>query len=326
MKQLENLRWSPSWITHLGCVKGCLDWLDIDLSDGWLHGGTGHAFIINMHEVVCPSGPTAWKSMKLLELGANLGYKQKALFGFKGEGNLPELQEKAWNFVQREIDAEHPCYGWELRWPEFYVVYGYDDVGYYYSGAGCDEGAGPKPWQELGDTGIGVVEMYSIRPGEAVRPSIAVRAALEFALEFAEGSDDYMLPKYHAGLDGFDHWIRAVEEATASRLGMGYNAVVWHECRTHAAAFLEEAGERIELAPSRLFDDALAHYREVARILGKVVELYPMKQVDDDVRIESDERIAKAAANLKCARDAEAAGLETLAELLEALGGPLDEE
>jgi len=25
MKKLENLRWVPSWVTHLGCLKGCLE-------------------------------------------------------------------------------------------------------------------------------------------------------------------------------------------------------------------------------------------------------------------------------------------------------------
>ncbi len=64
MKQLKSLRWKPRWVSHLGCIKGCLDFSGIDISDAWLFGATGHAFIINMHEVVCPSGPTAWKEAK----------------------------------------------------------------------------------------------------------------------------------------------------------------------------------------------------------------------------------------------------------------------
>jgi hypothetical protein len=41
MKQLRNLRWAPRWVSHLGCVKGCLDYLGLDISDAWLFGGTG---------------------------------------------------------------------------------------------------------------------------------------------------------------------------------------------------------------------------------------------------------------------------------------------
>jgi len=48
MKILENLRWQPRNVTHLGCIKGCLDYLGMDVSEPWLYGGTGHAFVINI--------------------------------------------------------------------------------------------------------------------------------------------------------------------------------------------------------------------------------------------------------------------------------------
>jgi len=53
-KKIENLRWKPMWVSHLGCTKGCLDYLNLDISDAWLFGATGHAFIINIYKVVCP--------------------------------------------------------------------------------------------------------------------------------------------------------------------------------------------------------------------------------------------------------------------------------
>jgi len=81
MKKLENLRYSPKWVTHLGCVKGCLEYLGIDVSDAWLYGATGHAFVINIHEELCPSGPTAWNYMALFELGKNIGYVVDGVLG-----------------------------------------------------------------------------------------------------------------------------------------------------------------------------------------------------------------------------------------------------
>ena len=51
-KKIENLTWRPRWITHLGCIKGCLEYLGVDVSDAWLFGATGHAFIINLHDEV----------------------------------------------------------------------------------------------------------------------------------------------------------------------------------------------------------------------------------------------------------------------------------
>jgi hypothetical protein len=185
MKALENLRWSPQWVSHLGCIKGCLDYLGLDISNAWLFGGTGHAFVINLHEEVCPSGPTAWKAEMLFKLGRNLGYDLDGVIGFKRNEDFAAVQRKAWDHVREKIDQGLPCYGWELEIPEFYVVCGYDDGGYYFSGPGCDEGKGPKPWQELGDTGIGVVEMYSVSPGQAADDATTVREAMGFALEWS---------------------------------------------------------------------------------------------------------------------------------------------
>jgi hypothetical protein len=320
MKALENCRWVPRWVSHLGCIKGCLGYLGIEISDPWLYGGTGHAFVINLHEVVCPSGPTAWKTMKLFELGHNLGYKLDGIFAGKGQDDFAEAQRRAWGHVQQSIDRRQPCYGWELEIPEFYVVYGYDQVGYYYSGPGCDEGKGPKPWRELGDTGIGVLELYSVSPGEAADDATTVRQALAFALEHAANPEEWIFPDYRAGLEGYGNWIRALQEGRASDMGVRYNAGVWLECRQNAAAFLGEAKGRLPGRADALFDQAAAHYAAVAEHLGQVAEIYPwtFEASDEDV-LPIDERSAVAVEALQAAQEAEAAGLEALREIVGAL-------
>ena len=110
-KRLENLKWKPMWVSHLGCIKGCLDYLKIDISDAWLFGGTGHAFVINIHEVVCPSGPTAWRTDMLFTLGKNLGFAAEGVFGIKSEPDFAEKQKLAWEKIRGAIDEGVPCYG-----------------------------------------------------------------------------------------------------------------------------------------------------------------------------------------------------------------------
>ncbi len=51
-KKLEDLDWSPKWVSHMGCIKGCLDHMGVGASDAWVYGASGHAFIINVHDVV----------------------------------------------------------------------------------------------------------------------------------------------------------------------------------------------------------------------------------------------------------------------------------
>lgn len=312
MKKLENLRWVPRWVSHLGCVKGCLDYLGLDVSDAWLFGATGHAFVINVHEVVCPSGPTAWNMEMLLKLGKNIGYETDDVFGMKSADDFAEKQKLAWEHAKAAIDQGLPCYGWELDIPEYYVVYGYDAAaGYYFSGPGCDEGRGPKPWQELGESEIGVIEMYSVKPGQAADDVQTVKDALAFALEHATSPTKWIFPKYKAGLDGYDAWIRALESGTADGFGMGYNAAVWAECRGYAVLFLKEAQERLDRRAAALFDRALDEYQVVFENLQTVAEAFPFHGMEPE-HIKDPARIRTAIEALQAARNAESDGLESL--------------
>jgi hypothetical protein len=323
MVNLENLNWSPKWVSHLGGIKGCIDYLGLDISDAWLYGATGHAFVINVHTELCPSGPTAWKTEKLFKLGPNAGYKIDGVFGLKDTPDFAAVQERAWKHAKQALDHEIPCYGWELEIPEFYVIYGYEEGeggGYYYKGPGCEEGKGPKPWQELGDTGIGVLELYSIRPGQAADDATTVKQALDFALEHAANPQGWVFDGYRAGLEGYDTWIAALQEGKASDMGARYNTVVWLECRKYAAEFLAEAQTRLAGRTNDLLAEAQHHYQIVAESLGQVAELYPWSHhaKDEDV-LPVDDKSRVAVEALQAARAAESAGLETLAKIVQAL-------
>jgi hypothetical protein len=320
MVKLEELKWSPKWVSHLGCIKGCVDHLGLNISDAWLYGATGHAFVINVNGELCPSGPTAWKTVKLFELGPNAGYAIDGQVGFKGNPNFSEVQRQAWAHARQALDERMPCFGWELEIPEFYVVYGYDDTGYYFKGPGCEDGKGPKPWRELGDTGIGVVELYSIRPGQPADDATTVKQALTFALEHAANPKGWIFDDYRAGLEGFDLWIAALSEGKASDMGTRYNAGVWHECRRFAVGFLEEAQARLAGRVDGLLDEALDAYRIVAAGLGQVSELYPWSHEADDADVlPIDDKSRAAVEALQAARAAESAGLDALAKIVEAL-------
>ena len=316
-KTLEGLKWTPRWVSHLGCVKGCLDYLNVDVSDAWLFGATGHAFIINVHDVVCPSGPTAWHTEMLHTLGKNVGYSSPGLSATRKDADFDEKRRLTWENTKLALDNGLPAYGWELAIPEYYVVCGYDNVGYYYSGPLCDDGAGPKPWRELGESDVGVLEMYSVIKGEAADDAKAVKEALAFALAFAQSPAEWVYPKYKAGLGGFDNWIKALEGNIAHGHGAAYNAAVWHECRRYAVEFLKEAKERLG-EPAAPFDEAIGYYEVVAENLKKVAELFPFHGLKSE-HIQDEGRRAEAAAALRAAREAEAAGLAALAKIRDEL-------
>jgi hypothetical protein len=319
MKKLDNLKWSPMWVSHLGCVKGCLDYLGIEISEAWLYGGTGHAFIINISMDSCPSGPTAWKTMMLFQQAPYLGYEVEGVFGSKYQKNLNDLQREAWDFTRKAIDEGLPIFAWEVDIPEFYVIYGYDDIGYYYSGPEADNGKGPKPWDEFGDTGIGLVEMYRVKPVEAKPPIEVVKSALEKVLKHASNPEEWIFENYASGLKGFDLWIDGLESGIANRFGMGYNAAVWYTCRKNAVGFLKEAKSRLQGDLGELFDESASHYQIVAENLEKVSKAYPWTPEGGPKTIPMDEPCKDAVGWLKEARGAEESGLGSLKVIVDSL-------
>ncbi len=318
-RELEGLRSKPVWVTHLGCIKGCLEYLGCDITMPWLYGGTGHAFIINMHEEVCPSGPTAWNSDKLLlPLGLNVGFSVEGVFAAKNSPDFAEKQEAAWNTVRGWIDAGIPCYGWELDIPEYYTVHGYDETGYYYWDMVANGPAGPKPWQELGDTGIGFLLLYKLETCQPAPDEEVVKAAFVAVLDHARTEEGWSHPNYRTGLRAFELWADALENGTASRFGQRFNAVAWTECRAQAVVFLKEAKQRLGGKADSLFDEALEHYSEVHAKLEAVSELHPFQVPTEDTE---DERLRspQAAQLIREARGAEEKGLEALQKIADAL-------
>jgi len=237
------------------------------------------------------------------------------MFAHKSAPDFAAKQEEAWALVRESLDNNIPCYGWELDVPEYYVIYGYDDVGYYYSGARCDEGAGPRPWQEVGDSEIGVLEMYNVEPCEPAADAELVKQALALALEHAESPEKWIYPDYRSGPAGFDLWAEALGNGTANRFGQGYNGAVWAECRGEAVGFLKEAKQRLAGQTDALFDEAIEHYSLVHSNLKALSELHPFAMEDEEEELTSPE----GAALVIEAAVAEREGLEGLAALVGSL-------
>lgn len=305
----EKLRWSQMWITDVGCIKGCLDYLGKEVSAPWLMGGTGHAFVINIAPSVCPSAPTAWNKDRFYELGRNVGFTTDTVFAHRSQPDFAARQKLAWDTIRRALDDGRPCYGWNLVDPIFYVIYGYDKQGYLFRD-------GHKPWQELGNTLIGLLQVWVLSALEPADDAKTVRDALEYAVELSEGGDDLVGPPSKLGLPGYDLWLRELEAGQADGFGMAYNATCWAQCRYFAVAFLREAAGRIG-GHQKLWEDAIASYRIVFENLARVNALYPFNSAlsagfEYDM---SEETRNVAVGYISEARQAEEAGLRVLREL-----------
>ncbi len=317
MKTLPNLLARPYLVTHLGCIHACVEYLGLAVSRPWLYGGTGHAFITNIPSNVDCSGPTAWNHRMLFDLAPNLGYRAEGMRverGAAGQG-FATRQREAWDMVRRSIDQGLPCYGWQLEAPNYYVIHGYDEVGYYYSGDGGGA-RGPLPWEMLGTWDVDVLEVYHVTLCDPAPAEVVVREALAAALKHAENPPEWIGLHWRSGPAAFDAWAAALEEGAANRDGHSYNAVVWHECRAMGVEFLREVKGRLPNRCDADLDEAAVHYAVVCDRLEEAAHLHPERDAADWVSAFAS---PAAAALVRRAADAERRGLACLQRIVAAL-------
>jgi hypothetical protein len=311
----------------MGCIKGCLDYLGIDVSFPWLYGGTGHAFVLNMNDTTFVDAALAWDTQSLFAQAPNLGFKRSGVAYDPGRGDKdkPDLfvkaQREAWDFVRAAIDRGIPCYGWELSHiPMYYVINGYDEgdnnseAGYYYLAA---ISGGPCPWDKIGTFDVRVVAVHSIEPCDPAPDQVTVKNALEYVLSRVERPDGWSHgDRYRTGLAGYEMWAQALESGTAILDGHTYLNQVWLECREMAVGFLKEAKRRLPDRYAAAFDDAIAHYATVTDRLGSLAKTHPERERADWTSL----LISPAAANLvREAGAAENRGVACLKQIVAAL-------
>lgn len=332
MKLLPDLKPEHEiWDTYMGCLQGCLRYLHSDVTPAWLYGVSGHAFGLNIHEQLCPSGPHVWSGWGSLQGHEGLlGLKiERVGPWYKGHDDAYAAHKQlTWDRTRTALDAGTACIGYDLNWAEFYVINGHDAQGYYYwnTNFGDLKQAGPLAWDVYGDKGgvhMLAVQLVTATPPTGT-PREAVKAALQWAVKFGargDADDPQRSPAYASGLAAYDQWIKALDDPKAyegDAIGAMYNAEIWRECRRQAVAFLQEAKTRLadaELNP--LFDTAIQHYTRVTKKLGEVCAQFPVE--DAAPRPPQPERQARAQRALYEAKRAETRGLEALAALVERL-------
>lgn len=239
--RLANLVQPPLKTTMMGVLKGAADYHGLGLSEPMVFGLSGHAFLINIHTRICPSGPYCWKRQDSEPLIMNMGLKMTDLgFYCTGEGSAGRkaLECKLREAVRKGI----PC---ALVNHEYQLIHGYDGTGFFTFQPWAPEMDFPPShlsfgtWQEFGlDFHASFYTIERIEPADR-RHSIVV--SLDHAVHMFRNPALHSSKDYAAGSLAYDNWIAAVPEAGSSH-GNWWNATVWSECRRMAALFFHEVG------------------------------------------------------------------------------------
>jgi hypothetical protein len=237
--RIENLVQPPYETSLMGVVRGVFDHYGIEASTPWLYGASGHAFVANIHEQLCPSGPYCWNGDGWAKLLANLGVARKDI-GFFGPDSTPGQRSRVEEAVRTALDAGVLCSHLNM---DNQLISGYDDTGFLNCRPWDDCPVTPGhltfgTWDEFGDEIH--VSFYRWEQVDPVDDRAAVRASLEYAVDLYENPRAHTEEPYGIGPDAYVNWIAAVEAGHGGDHGAWWNATVWSECRKMAASYFTE--------------------------------------------------------------------------------------
>jgi len=280
MKRLENLRQPPFNTCLVGVVKGALDYYGSSVSAAAVFGGSGHAFMMNVHEQLCPSGPYCWKYAEFYPLVCNLGLEMMEI-GFCHDGSTLEERAAVEQKVREHLDQGHPCAVGNM---DNQLICGYDDNRLLMVqpwGTCCDttpSGLTYGTWQEFGKEIH--ASFWTLGKAPVADETKVIRDSLSYAIGLHRNPREHSPEKYATGSEAYDNWVKAVETGHGASHGSWWNAKVWSECRAMAGAWFEELAQRHGNVASQARELGSA-YKEIAARLEKAgnKEMDPAEKV-----------------------------------------------
>ena len=293
----------PFNTTLMGVVKGALDYHGTEVTAPAVFGASGHAFLINIHKELCPSGPYCWNREAASPLLRNLGLEMTDL-GFFSPRSSPKYRAAVERHLRDALDNGTPC---SLVNLENQLIAGYDDDGFLVLQPWAPKVDFPPArltfgsWKELGDVfHVNFYILTSVTPGEHRK---AVLDSLDYAVDLHTNPAKHTSRDYGVGPDAYANWIDAAAKFGASH-GNWWNATVWSECRQMASQYFGEIQRRygdVAQAASEL----TGIYADIAGALGRL----------SDKKMAAAEKVSLLAET----RDKEAAAITKVAALAASL-------
>ncbi|MBN1150393.1 hypothetical protein JXA84_04125 [candidate division WOR-3 bacterium] len=241
---LSHIKAPPLNSTLMGVVSAVSDYYRNGHSTAVLYGGSGHAFLMNIHEDLCPSGPYCWNLEPFYKNLFNLGIDMVDEGFFTVESPYEERQEIE-SLLRNSLDRGRPC---SLLNMEHQLILGYDEVGFVlYQPWGSDFDFTPdrltfSSWNEFGDSVH--VNFFTFNKAKPANEEKIIVESLSYAKDLYDNPSSHTDKPYAVGLSAYENWIKAIRNKTADEHGNWWNGKVWSECRSWACRYLEEISSK----------------------------------------------------------------------------------
>ena len=270
----------PYWTSFITALSGLSKYYGYSYTDSWLAGASGHAFVINIHDQLCPSSPYCFPREEILTpLLENLGFEFIDL-GFVTYADEKILYNEN---IKKALDEGHLLI---ILNSDNQVITGYDDTGFLLQPSYVDLAHMPshltfKTWEEYGSEIH--VNAYVVKKIKPVTTKEQVIRALERASTFILQPNDINKTisiehdmntsnLYKLGVEAYNTWIDAVNEGWVQKNNWGHkfnSNVIW-ELRRMASEFLSEAKSLFDPSLQDQIDELVLAYKELSIIFHKM--------------------------------------------------------
>lgn len=312
---------SSNWTSIAGALEGLLRFFGTPLGRETVMGLSGHAFRLAIwtsdEGIADGESAVCFDHQRALPLYESLGYAMQRIGARQDDPAYTRTREDAIRAIRRSIDRGRPVAAYGLQVPDFGIVKGYDDrAGLLYVSTTVSPQYGEAlpltQWPAPGHRqALEVILPGGRRP---VDRRLAERAALTFALRYAEEGDSGGPPNTEHGLKAYRRWLEAY--ASPGRLAPFGNArciQTVQAARHDAAVFLRSLAPAYPSGPRAAFEEAAAAYEQEALAFSRLATLFPFPNGGDTL---SAGTLAIGAASLRQAFEREREALGALAGAL----------
>ena len=266
---VEGLAQPPLDTSMLGVVQGAMRHFGVESTEAEAFFLSGHAFVINIHDELCPSGPYVWNWDGFFELLPNAGIRMAHLASLMPGASASE-RAQAEAQVREAMAQGAVC---SLVNLDHQLILGHDEEGFVLA----------QPWSPNVDSTPGRLTYGTWTEFETGPPVTFFRLdacdvpceqpleeALAYAVDLWEHPGRHTHEPYAVGDGAYEKWLAALDRGPEDEHGNWWNAVVWAECRQHAAeqfAAIAKAHARDAPISSASAEWLAGQYRELERRL-----------------------------------------------------------
>ncbi|MDB5054814.1 MAG: sigma-70 family polymerase sigma factor, partial [Bacilli bacterium] len=242
----------------------------------------------------------------------------------KQEKTFSQLESalpKALDLIHHSLDRGYPVLAWDIFFPEFGLIYGYDDEQRRLYADECGR-RDTLPYENLGRSVLEEIFVLAIDESFEVNQHDRLHNAMLMILEHYDGKENENPSDSVKGIRAYEVWCDAFRGGNVEPNGNAYNIAIIMNGRKYAAEFLKEVQTNwpdIEDADNRirlLLGEAVELYTEISSKLTTLHEMFPFPEGGEpNTPTKSQQTIEL----LQIIKTLEIKGVETLRNILDLL-------